>query len=520
MVSPSFNLWTESWITVEGDRGQSVELSLAQTLEQAHCYRALCDSSPLVLVGLYRLLVAILQDALQPQDERDLADLWAAGRFPEEVIATFGRRYARRFDLFSETEPFYQSADLSLYPRPEDKANLKSIVTLLPETPAGTAVTHYHYGAETEAQFCPTTVAKGLMMIPAFASSGGAGIKPSINGVPPIYVLPGGETLFQSLVASLTTPAFQPKPSQGVRDTPWWKHDPIVGHKQEVNQVGYLHSLTFPARRVRLHPRKMTAPCRHCGQMAEWAVSTMIYQMGESRPKDAPFWFDPFAAYRLPDQASDKNEAPKPIRPVEGRVLWREFAGLFFQSKSGRTKQPTVLVQTARVIEEYDVARNDIPYPFRCVGLRTDMKAKIFEWMDAGFTVSSALLGDSEVGMLTQNAIDFALAGEIIIKQVFRQSFSGSLANGERHQRGKNRMAQAYWARLTPHFAEFVVGLSDLKRREQLVDEWLDIVVATAQAAFQKAATTLGDEAATLRQRVQGENLCRARLFKARNDQR
>jgi hypothetical protein len=81
-------------------------------------------------------------------------------------------------------------------------------------------------------------------------------------------------------------------------------------------------------------------------------------------------------------------------------------------------------------------------------------------------------------------------------------------------------MAQAYWARLTPHFAEFVVGLSDPKRREELATEWLDRVVGAAQAAFQEAATTLGDEAATLRQRVQGENLCRARLFKARIDQR
>ncbi len=520
MVSPSFNLWTDSWITVEGDRDQPVELSLAQILEQAHHYRALCDPSPLVLVGLHRLLVAILQDALQPQHEQDLANLWAAGRFPKEVIATFGQRYAHRFDLFSEAEPFFQSADLSLYPRPEDKANLKSIAHLLPETPAGTAVTHYHHGDETEAQFCPATVAKGLIMIPAFASSGGAGIKPSINGVPPIYVLPGGENLFQSLVASLTTPAFQPKLSQGVRDIPWWNHDPVIGHKQEVNQVGYLHSLTFPARRVRLHPRKMTAPCSHCGQITEWSVSTMIYQMGESRPKDAPFWFDPFAAYRLPDQASDKNEAPKPIRPVEGRVLWREFAGLFLQSKAGHTKQPGILVQIARVIEEHHVAHNDIPYPFRCVGLRTDMKAKIFEWIDAGFVLPPALLRDLEVGMFTQNAVDFALTGEIIIKQVFRQSFSGPLTNSERHQRTKNWMVQAYWARLTPYFAGFVVGLSDWKRREQLVDEWLNIVVATAQAAFQEAAATLGDEAATLRQRVQGENLCRARLFKARNDQR
>ncbi|MCL4298322.1 MAG: type I-E CRISPR-associated protein Cse1/CasA [Anaerolineae bacterium] len=517
MSSPSFNLWTEPWITVEDERGQSVPLSLQQTLLQAHQYRALYDSSPLVVVGIHRLLVAILQAALNPQDEADLANLWTAGQFPVEAIAAFGQKYAHRFDLFSETEPFMQSADLSLYPGKEDKAQLKSVANLLPEIPAGTAVTHYQHGDEDAAQFCPVTVAHGLVMIPAFATSGGAGIKPSINGVPPIYILPGGETLFQSLVASLIIPDYQPTLSQHVPDTPWWEHSSVVDSKKEVDQVGYLYSLTFPARRVRLHPYKLTKPCTHCGQLFEWGVSTMIYQMGESRPKDAPFWFDPFAAYRLPTD-KNKNEEPKPIRPVEGRVLWREFSGLFLQSKEGHTRQPDILAQIARVIERHDVASNQIAYPFRCIGLRTDMKAKIFEWLDAGFAVSPTLLRDPDAGKLTQDAIDFALEGEKIIKQVFRHSFGGPSAKDERHQRTKANMGQAYWSKLTPYFYDFVMALNNPNQREQLARDWVETVVNTAQAAFREAAESLGDDAKALRQRVQGENYCRARLNKVRNE--
>jgi CRISPR system Cascade subunit CasA len=517
MASPSFNLWSEPWITVEDDQGRPTLLSLQQTLLQAQRYRALYDPSPLVVVGIHRLLVAILQASINPQSEADLADLWAAGCFSAEAIAAFGQKYAHRFDLFSETEPFMQSADLSLYPGKEDKAQLKSVANLLPEIPAGTAVTHYQHSDENEPQFCPVTVAHGLVMVPAFASSGGAGIKPSINGVPPIYVLPGGETLFQSLVASLIVPNYQPTLSQRVLDTPWWQHKPVVEFKKEVDQVGYLHSLTFPARRIRLHPQKMTRPCTHCGQQFEWGVSTMIYQMGESRPKDAPFWFDPFAAYRLPTD-KNKDEEPKPIRPVEGRVLWREFSGLFLQSKEGLTRQPDVLVQIARLIDNYDVASSQTAYPFRCVGLRTDMKAKIFEWLDAGFAVSPALLRDLEAGQLTQKAIDFALEGEKIIKQVFRYSFGGPSVKDERHQRTKANMAQSYWRKLTPSFYEFVSRLSHSDQREQLARDWLDTVVDAAQTAFHQAAESLGDDAKALRQRVQGENYCRARLTKARNE--
>ncbi len=519
MSQPSFNLWTEPWITVESDTGRLTQLSLAQTLRQAHQYCALYDPSSLVVAGVHRLLAAILQAALDPQYEDELADLWEAGQFPTQAIATFGEKYAHRFDLFSETEPFMQSADLPLRPRKEDKSKLKSIANLLPEIPAGTAVTHYQHGSEAEAQFCCATAAQGLVMIPAFASSGGAGIKPSINGVPPIYILPGGETLFQSLVASLTTPAYQPELSQYAPDRPWWEHEPIVEFKKEVDQVGYLHSLTFPARRVRLHPQKMTTPCTHCGQLSKWGISTMIYQMGESRPKDAPFWFDPFAAYRLPKPDSKKKENPKPIRPVEGRVLWREFSALFLQNQNRYTRQPGVLGQIADVIEEYDVASDETAYPFRCIGLRTDMKAKIFEWIDAGFAVPPALLRDPEAGKITQDALDFALACEIIIKQVFRYSFGGPSSKDERHQRTKVDMAQSYWANLTPHFYDFVVNLSDIDQREQLESDWLNIVVSVAQNAFQAAAESLGDNASTLRQRVQGENYCRARLFKARNNQ-
>ena len=115
----------------------------------------------------------------------------------------------------------------------------------------------------------------------------------------------------------------------------------------------------------------------------------MVYQMGESRPKDAPFWFDPFVAYQLREEQN-----PVPIRPQAGKAIWREFAALFLPSSNaggGHTKPPSALFQLANE----GFGRDPVTYPFRCIGIRTDMKAKIFEWIDAGFDVPVDLINDA-----------------------------------------------------------------------------------------------------------------------------
>ena len=233
------------------------------------------------------------------------------------------------------------------------------MAALFPEIPAGTEVTHYHHGVEDDNVFSPAAVAAGLVAVPAFASSGGAGIKPSINGVPPIYVLPGGNSLFESLVAALLIPAFRPSMASRKRDDVWWRRDALVERSKEVTEVGYLHSLTFPARRMRLHPVKVNTICTRSGRFTEWGVRTMIFEMGESRPKDAPWWQDPFAAYRLPVEkktsrtaktgTAKKKDQPTPIRPQQGKAAWREFGGLFIQqaTEARRTHRPLFIEQMA-----------------------------------------------------------------------------------------------------------------------------------------------------------------------------
>jgi len=519
LTQPTFNLWTEPWITVETEDSDTKLASIFDVLCNAHKYQDIYDPSPLVIVGIHRLLTAIVQDIHDPQHEGEIAVIWQQHQFAIDKLEQFGVDYADRFDLFSPDYPFMQSADLPLQWNKGETPKPKSVASLFPNSPSGTGVTHYRHSMEAECTLEGSSLAKGVLLLSAFATSGGSGIKPSVNGVPPIYVLPGGKSIFESLVLSMIIPSRQPDVRNTTIDSVWWKREPFVLEKDEINSVGYLHSLTFPARRIRFHPIRINGPCSSSGKPGKWGAQTMIFQMGESRPKDAPFWFDPFAAYRLPDPKSkSKNpKPPTPVRPVDGRQLWREFAFLFLQDREKRTQQPAVLSQLSYLIDEYGLFDGTLAYPFRCIGMRTDMKAKVFEWVDTGFTIPPALLNDPEVGYLVQQSINFSTECAGKISATFRQTFGGS-GKDDRYKKTKQQMIEAFWRELTLPFRQFVISLVDVDTWEQHEAEWLDTVVKIGLSVFQDATKQVGTGAHTLRQSVQGENRCRVTLYKIRKD--
>ena len=511
---PTFNLWKEPWITVEKGKGELETVNIPYLLTNAANYRAIFDPSPLVIVSIHRLLVAILQDIIRPEDEEDLYPLWEDGRFPTDGITQFGKEYTHRFDLFSETAPFLQSADIPLHPAKKGKG--KSVGYLFQEENAGTAVTHYHHSYDSDHRFCAACCAKGLLTIPAFASSGGAGIKPSINGVPPIYILPGGETLFQSLAASLTIPAFQPPVADAENDTPWWRRDPVVHKKQVVGQVGYLHSLTFPARRVRLYLEPMSKPCSRCGSETDWGVSEMAFEMGEERPADAVFWQDPFAAYKI----RKDGEEPIPIRAIEGKMIWREYEALFLptseqdEGKAGFIR-PSLIKQLESIRDElpYDTTT---AYPFQVIGLRTDMKAKTFEWENSGFQIPPEVLVDVNIALKISAALTFATDIDTIIKKTFSDYF-GRDGKQKRHESIRLRLSQAYWTALTHAFTQMIAEFAQNSDLEPPFHRWLDQVQAAGINQFTQHAKLVGSDAATLEQRVKAISHNRAKIFTHRN---
>jgi CRISPR system Cascade subunit CasA len=506
---PEFNLWTMPWIPLEDRDGKLTVLGLEQALRRAHKVKGIYESSPLAIAGIQRLMIAIVQDIFDPETPEDIRTLWKAGHFPEDAIVKFGRKSVSRFDIFSKDQPFLQSGDLGLTPAKGDK--VKPVAYFFGDIPAGTAVTHYRHGHEDEHFFCPTCAAIGLVIVPAFATSGGAGIKPSINGVPPIYVMPGGRNLFEALTASLVTEAYQPRVAAGKKkDRPWWRRETVIEKSGEVREVGYLHSLTFPARRVRLHPIPMDTPCTRCGNQTEWGVRTMVFDMGESRPKDSAFWQDPFAAYRLPD-GKKKGAAPFPIRPKPGQALWREFATLFLTEagENRSTLRPAILDQIA----EANLGAKMSTYPFRCIGLRTDMKAKIFEWVEAGFDIPPSLLNDPAGGLFIRDEMEFARDCAGVLSSVFRSHFGGSSKKQQRNSALKSRMLDDFWGKMAEPFRRLVLDAAKPDMRQQARKVWAQTNVRMGQDVFKQVTESLGDDGASLHQRAVATQKCRIFLF-------
>jgi CRISPR system Cascade subunit CasA len=511
----SFDLWTMPWIGLEKEGGGIERLGIEQTLLRAHEFRGIFEVSPLVVVGIHRLLTAILQQIFSPGSEDDLKKIWLIPHIPYEKVVEFCEKYHDRFDIFSHDKPFYQSADVS--PVLEKGANIKSVAYLAPDIPSGTESTHYRHGDQADHVFCPTCAAGGLVYQPAFATSGGAGIKPSINGVPPFYVIPCGKNLLESLLLSLVVPTYQPTARTTDLDLAWWRRDPVIPRSSEVVSVGYLHSLTFQPRRTRLYPEKMEdCACSRCGEPMSVGVRQMIFDMGESRPKDAPAWFDPFAAYKIRD-----TKPPIPIRPVEGKAAWREYASLFLKKRAldtreGKSKREEKTLRPAFLDQIANLqAGEPSSLSLRCVGLRTDMKAKVFEWVDTGFEVPGSLLRNEEAAYLIGRGLGYARDCAGTIAQVFRKSFGGSSKDADRYAQLKSAMMDDYWRQLAVPFRTYVTGIASAEDMLIPHEIWIKTVTSKAETAFTHAAEAIGDQGENLRKRFKGERLCRLYLFTA-----
>ena len=494
--SPTFNLWTEPWIVVLWREGRTDRLGLRDCLRDAHRLDSLADSSPLVVASVQRLLASIAQDIFRPSDLEELADLIKQGEFDTEAIDTFGATYGHRFDLFSDTEPFLQTSDVP--PElPKRKSETKTVAYLFPEEPAATNINHFSHRYDDDYQYAPASAAAGLITIPAFATSGGAGIRPSINGVPPLYVLPAGETLFQTIALSIVTHDYQPRVANA-DDRPAWRGPTVVGKQETVNQVGFLESLTFPARRVRLFPEVARGRCSRTGDTCDILVRRMAFEMGRSRPKDAAPWFDPFAAYRIREK-----QVPVPVRPQAGKALWREFGTLFHtasptSSGIGDTVPPGVVRQLAD-LEDYGVVSGDA-WRFRCIGMRTDMKAKVFEWVDDTLDVPVGLLADR--------------AGQIDVREAITRSedWAREVLSIHRRVYGRDRndldevrqrLRVTYWQELAQPFRSFVTTTTEPRDRAETARGWVEMLFRVGEQVLTEATDAAGDRGDALRQRAE-----------------
>ena len=372
-MTGSFNLWTESWVTTRYLGGEERELGLGKLLRDAHLIETVDDPFPTVCYGVYRLLVAVVTDIHRFRDSDDLRETFQDGRFVTDEVDRYEERFSHLFDLFDCENPFLQTAS------PAAGVRKQSVGRLFQQIPSGTGATHFSHGLEKDHAWSGKVCARALMTTTSFATSGGAGYSPSINGAPPWYLIMRGRSLFETLILNCR--------GEAELGLPVWRDDQPVEPKTERDCDKLLEGLTWQPRTVRLVMGE-GGTCTHSGAATDGLVREIFFGPGW-KAGDVENWIDPHVAYE-----TDAKGRRWTVRPREGRGAWRELAAL------AKGRKPDWVELS--------------PLRLECFGLRTD-KAKVFEWYRESYRLPDRSF--HEPGLLRQaleyvDEYESALGGE------------------------------------------------------------------------------------------------------------
>ena len=311
----SYDLRQERWIGFVRQDGTFGKEGLHYLLNNAQDIRDIVDQSPLVKFSIYRLLIAIVHWLRPMKDLDDWVRTWDERRFPEHMRDELMSRGEDCFDLFSKQHPFFQDNNAN---RPKE---LPTISNLAADVPSGSTINHFRHAYDDEQAFCPACCAKGLIQLPAFCIGTGAGKskkrdqeggKPGcINAIPPLYLLPTGESLFQTIMLNLPVSGLVGCLDRLIipGDVPAWVDEP--------GKIGLCEGLTWQPRRARLITDidlLSHGSCTRCGEnTAHGGVEILIRRalFGAGRPSPHGGWIDPHVSYGTNGKAS----VPKPEKP-------------------------------------------------------------------------------------------------------------------------------------------------------------------------------------------------------------
>lgn len=273
----SYNLLEEKWIPVLFKNGTTGFVGIIEALTKACQIRQIAASNPMDRVAVLRFLLALLY--------------WCKGNPPDGFTNdSFPSDWFKRlkdnkdcFNLLGDGKRFYQS-------KPDAVNNSKKLSAnyLIQEVPTGKNFRHFRHAIEGKDGICPACSALGLLRLPVFATSGGRGKPPGINAKPPIYVIPLGSSLADTLFLSWN------KIENPILGTVAWEKPDVALPAN--GQVPLLTGLTWLPRRVWLDdPGEKTAciSCGSIGPLIKQCVFAGIGSMKSARSETGHAWDDP-----------------------------------------------------------------------------------------------------------------------------------------------------------------------------------------------------------------------------------
>jgi CRISPR type I-E-associated protein CasA/Cse1 len=428
-----FDVSTQPWIPVVMSDGTSDELSLRDALARAHLVRAVVDPMPTVEFGLHRLLVALVLDIFKPKSKFDWIKLWDAKAFDDAALNRYFANNSDCFDLFDMRKPFLQTADV-IPSKPQkdpkkvqaepNKELRKPVAVLLPSLPTGVNAIHFHHQNEDKFGVCFASAARLLTSVGPFAINigkgpGGDHQPSSINGRPPIFVLPKGSTLWQTILFNVPVLRDLLIINWG-EEIPAWR-DPNPARLELKDKVGLVEGLTWQPRQVRLIVGE-EGVCDLTGK-TEPLVKEILWAQGflsverlseeQKKAKKQPRvlqWQDPNVAYFIAD---DKRNT---ITSEEGKELWRDTASLLLLQQSDgpkkrrlpNGKEQVTLFERPAVISQWASLRQEVNI-FACnLYVLSTSEAKVEEWQRQELRIGAPLVWEARLHNEAQAAMERA----------------------------------------------------------------------------------------------------------------
>ncbi len=460
----SYNLTKEPWIKIHNLKGEQEKINLFDLFSKAHEILDIYDQSPLFEFGIYRFLIALVMDIYKPEDTINIQEKLEEGKFPDD-FELFFKKNQTRFDLFDKKNPFYQGIIIEEL----KEKKLKPIVNIIQQFPKGINVIFFNHIFEDQHQISPEICAKALLALPVFTTMGGKGLSPGINGAPPIYVLIKGKNLFETILLNCVPNKMIDEKIKN-HEAPWQTNF-ILKYHAEISVYSKLQGLTLLPRYVHLIPSN-GGKCSYTNEESPILVRKNIFEPGF---KITNIWDDPNVAYRF----SKKGRSP--IRFNINRPIWRDYGPLLmYKQKIFKSSDKKIEFRRPEVISQYLQYKSSSSKPsdshvdVSIYGMRTDLKAKIFEWQKETLSGNTRILNSDKASIILKNGMEAADTVAYYLKRGISFLAQGKQGKNKKAlQTLQNLAGWEYWTKLkTPFEKEFLQKLS-----ENLEQSDLDLII-------------------------------------------
>lgn len=499
-----FDLRYEPWITVKDLQGNNIDVSLQDALIRAHEYQSIESSSPLQMMALHRVLLAVLYRAFPEYtshaQQGAYSQLEKGQGLDEAAITDYLAQFPDAFDLFHAEKPFWQLPHLN------QEQLIKPCAFLAAETSGANTTAVFNesnrkYAEQQFPAFTPAQAARMLVERQTFVLGGIVGhfitSAPAAPSAPSIFVLVQGPTLAHTLLLNWVLPA----DGYDQDDAPIWErmqHQPLKEAYVRSDPTEKIHGLaqryTWFSRSVRLIPDE------------DGLVRKMMFASGirgSVEGLDIEVYRDPMLSYA---QNKEKKFFAKSFS--EDQAFWRNFESilkLHSQEEEKTSLAPKVIEHAATLMECAKTKRVGV-----LIAGQVSDQAKIKTLRLERYPLP-LLSSDSEYAQtvyeLVKNATESARSvghslrwsAQVLAEALLSQSLKRKIDKKDITLFTKSLPTESsYWQALETKFGAWLQGISSVDDLE-LLGAWRKVCVQQAQASLELTKQMVGERAIALR---------------------